>query len=362
MLQLATNAPAFSETTLYSVDAALCDHYSLIDSFISSHRIRNLAGTTIKKEERFLREWFDSHGPPHRPLFVWEAMNCLTGRKLVVDYGKALLDSGVTTHTVRSYLGTLRRFLGFVLEHPVLLANVPIRIQDKYSVVLTQPVSEFDMPRYVYEGERAGIPLDPERLYEFYSVLRLHYLGQKGHIAVQQRNYAMAVLAGESGLRVDELIHLEFDKDLFFDSKKLQTRHAKAAKGSGKRSRITLFPPLARDTIKFYLGHGRKSLASEATPWLFPSKTGKKLAYATAQSALKDMTAVARQQGLPVCEHMSWHWFRRIFATRFIESFPSKLPVLIDLLGHMSPNTVHRYIRHSEGWMDEQIQSVLEGL
>lgn len=37
------------------------------------------------------------------------------------------------------------------------------------------------------------------------------------------------------------------------------------------------------------------------------------------------------------------------------------MDVLISLLGHSSLNTVHRYIRHSEAWMDKQMQSVIEG-
>ena len=216
------------------------------------------------------------------------------------------------------------------------------------------------MPGYVYDGEKAGVPLDPERLYEFYGLLRGHYIGGKRHSPARERNYAMAVLAGESGLRVDELIHLEIS-DLFFDSKKLQTRHGKATKGSGKRSRITLFPPLARDTIKFYLSHSRKKLATPSSPpWLFPSKTGRKLAYSTVQEAIKEMVEVSKGHNFPVLDHLSWHWFRRIFATRFIEACPGKMPVLIELLGHMSPNTVHRYIRHSAAWMDLEIQNTLE--
>ena len=217
------------------------------------------------------------------------------------------------------------------------------------------------MPRYVYDGERCGIPMDPERLYEFYAILRKHYLSSSSVAAVRQRNYAMTVLAGETGLRVDELIHLEVDKDLLFDSKKVQTRHAKAAKGSGKRCRITLFPPLARDTMKFYLAKSRPQLANTSTPWLFPSKSGQILNYATAQTALKEMVKLAQAHKFSVTDHMTWHWFRRIFATRFIENNPGKLPVLVELLGHMTPNTVHRYVRHSEAWMDKQIQEVLEG-
>jgi len=365
MLRLATDAPIVTTSPIFSVDEALGDHYRFIDGFIQSHKIRNLAESTIQKEETFIRTWFDEHGPRHRPLYVWEAMDAHTGRELIVDYGKALIEADLTTHTVRAYLGILRRFFSYVLEHPLIMTSKTsaIRLQDRYGVMLTQPVSEFDMPRYVYERERAGIPMDPARLYEFYGLLRKHYITDvSGYGAVRERNYAMAVLAGETGLRVDELVHLEVDRDLFFDSKKVQTRHAKAAKGSGKRSRITLFPPLARDTMKFYIANGRKRLIkSSSTPLLFPTKTGQFLPYSAAYAALKDMVAVASRHNFPVADHMCWHWFRRIFATTFIERNPGKMAVLIELLGHMSPNTVHRYIRHSGAWMDKEIQEVLEG-
>ena len=361
MLRIATEEVQ-GAAHLYSVDGALKDHFSLIMGFIQSHKIRNLSATTIRKEENFIRTWFDEHGLSHRPLYVWEAMDALKGRKLIVDYGKVLLESGITTHTIRRYLGILRRFFSYVIEHPLVFTSPSeaIRVQDRYGVTLVQPVSEFDMPTFVYDGERAGIPMDPALLYEFYAVLRKHYLPDKGHRPTRERNYAMAVLAGESGLRVDELINLEIG-DLFFDCKKIQTRHGKATNGSGKRCRITLFPPLARDTIKFYISRSRKKLvASSSDLRLFPTKTGKKLAYATAQSALQDMINVATSNKFLVNENMSWHWFRRIFATRFIENCPGKMPVLIELLGHMSPNTVHRYVRHSGAWLDKQVQDTIE--
>ena len=86
---------------------------------------------------------------------------------------------------------------------------------------------------------------------------------------------------------------------------------------------------------------GSLDLANKS-PWVFPSKSGQRLTYAVAQAALKEMVECGQVHKFPVMEHMSWHWFRRIFATRFIESNPAKLPVLIELLGHMTPNTVHR--------------------
>ena len=82
------------------------------------------------------------------------------------------------------------------------------------------------MPAHTYDGERKGVPFDPALLYDFYAVLRREYLGQKGKsLATTSRNYAALVLAGESGLRINEILHLEVS-DLYFDSHKIQTRFA----------------------------------------------------------------------------------------------------------------------------------------
>jgi site-specific recombinase XerD len=347
---------------LVPVCEALADHHSLVDGYIKSQRARGLAATTITKEEAFLTSWFEIHGPEGRPLFVWEAMDDLRGRKNIIDYRDVLVEGELQTETIRGYLGILRRFFEFILLQPAIFTtDRGILIQDKYGVRLGQPVSEFDMPRYIWDGERLGVPLDPERLYEFYRILRQEYLNTQSWLPLRQRNYAMAVLAGESGLRIDELLHLEVEKDLFFTSKKLQTRHGKGAKGSGKRCRVTLFTPLARDTVTYYLKTRRRYWRVDDTGYLFLSKSGSRLTYNAVQPALKSMIDASRRAGFPVMDHLTWHWFRRFFATRFVERFPGKLSALIELLGHMSPNTVHRYIRHSEAWMDRQIQEALEG-
>jgi site-specific recombinase XerD len=354
MLQVVKNGPQ----KLCEIDKNQSEihHLALLESYFLSYRVRNYSPRTIEKERHFLEGWFKEHG-----LFVWEAMEPVIGRKRVQEYGNTLLENELQVDTVRSYLGTLRRYFSYVLEFPFIQSSGgPRRIQDIYGRI-DQPVTEFDLPHHVYDGERLGVPLDPELLYSFYAVLRKRYLKGSQWQNVRARNYAMVVLAGESGLRVDELLNLK-TSDLFFESKKLQTRHAKGTRGSGKRSRITLFPPLARDTIQYYLKNHRSGLAvADSDDSLFLSQSGQTLTYTTAHEALKEMIQVARGNGLSLHDHLCWHWFRRLFATRFIERFPGKLSVLIDLLGHVTPGTVHRYIRHSEAWMDNEIQNVLEG-
>lgn len=361
-----TGATALSPAEQQKVytNQAYEDHSQLIEGYLRSHKIRNHSEKTIQREKRFLESWFEEHGPAVRPLFTWEAMEPVIGRKRTVDYGNSLIESGLSSDTVHSYLGALSRYFAYVLEHPYLERSMRggekryEHIQNAYGPI-DQPISEYDMPVHVYDGERLGVPLDPENLYQFYGHLRKYYLPGT-HASVRARNYSMAVLAGESGLRVDELLHLKKD-DLFFESNRVQTRYAKGTRGSGKRARCTLFPPLARDTLRYYLKEHRPNLeGANKSSFLFTSKSGRPLSYGTAHRALEEMCTCARHVGFSVADHMSWHWFRRVFATRFIEQFPNKLSVLLNLLGHVSPASVHRYIRHSEAWMDREIQNVLE--
>jgi len=338
-------------------DVAHRGHENLLSSYFQSYRVRNFSPRTIEKEKRFLESWFREHGEGIG-LLTWQAMEPVAGRKRVTAYSNALIDAGIRSETVRSYLGILRRYFSYVLEFPF-VGNPVRRIQEVYGPI-DQPVTEYDMPRHVYNGERLGVPLDPERLYDFFAILREHYLGSSSWEAVRARNYTLAVLAGESGLRADELLHLEIG-DLFFESAKIQTRYAKGTHGSGKRARLTLFPPLGRDTVSFYLKAIRPKLYRGDGPLLFLSPSGSPLRYSVINQALGEMVNISQQAKFPILNHMGWHWFRRIFATRFIENYPNRLSVLVSLLGHTTPNTVHCYIRHSEAWMDSEIQKVLGG-
>lgn len=364
MLRVIQGGPATTQIEQKLGNQALLDHLSLIDAYFKSYRIRNYSERNQKNHHRFLESWFEEHGEGVRPLYTWEAMEPVAGRKRIVDYGQALLDTGIKTDTVRSYLGMLRLYFAFVLEFPHLQTALGSyeRIQHRYGAI-DQPVTEFDIPPNNHDGERQGVPLDPECLYDFYAILRRHYIGKLGgQREIRARNYAMAVVAGESGLRIDELVHLEISRDLFFASSKIQTRFAKGKRGSGKRNRVTLFTPLARDSVNFYLKEIRPKIVGNcATDYLFTSRSGNPLPYSSCHHALKEMTRAAREASFAVAPHMGWHWFRRIFATRFIERFPNQLSALVNLLGHSSLNTVHCYIRHSEAWMDKKIESVMEG-
>ena len=343
----------------FTLDINRADHQFLIDGYITSHTVRNHSPKTIKREKSFLNSWFKSH-----PIFfTWTAMKPIYGREKIIQYTKDLIKTGVSNHTLRANLNILSRFFSYVLQHPYLKREEEfVRIEALYGP-LEQPISEYDIPKHSYDGEQRGTPMDPCELLNFYQCLRKNYIIDDGSIksAIRARYYAMAVLAGLCGFRIDEILHLDLNKDLFFKSFKIQTRFAKGTKGSGKRARVTLFPPFARDTLKYYISHFRPLLFTKKNDLLFPNTQGEILSYRSACTSLNQMISVANKNHFTVLKHLSWHWFRRLFATRFIEKFPHQLSVLIHLLGHSSANTVHKYIQHSEAWMDEKILKALQG-
>ncbi len=125
-------------------------HQQLIDGYLQSHTIRNYSENTIDETKRLLKAWFSLHGIESRPLFTWEAMVSIHGRKRMVNYSKALIESEVSAHTVRRYMGILRGYFSYVLEHPyVFVGESAKRICDLYHPI-EQPVSEYDMPVHVY--------------------------------------------------------------------------------------------------------------------------------------------------------------------------------------------------------------------
>jgi len=176
------------------------DHDNLLKRYFDSHRIKNYSEKTTLREKAFLKNWFELHSTAGRILFTWEAMACVTGRQRIINYSNALIDSEITNKTVRSYLGTLRQYFAYILEFPYFVEDGgSTRIQNRYHDI-AQPVSEFDFPHHTYNGEQLGVPFDPERLYDLYSIARKNYLAVAKYPLIANRNYAMLVLAGESGL------------------------------------------------------------------------------------------------------------------------------------------------------------------
>ena len=204
--------------------------------------------------------------------------------------------------------------------------------------------------------------LTGERLVAFYEFVRSTYIvGKQKHLPAS-RDYTMIVVAGESGLRADEICHLDV-RDLFYSYSCLQTRYGKGAGGSGKRVRKTVFTPFAQETMHVYETVIRPAwLSAKIQEALFLSERGKRVVYSGMWSSLHSIAQAARTAGLELPHKFGWHSLRKSFATNFMEEHPDQVWLLMDLMGHLSPGTLFRYVRHSREYFEQGIGTVAQGL
>jgi site-specific recombinase XerD len=347
---------------------ALADHQALLQGYLDTHITRNHSSSTIEHERRFLTGWFegflvpDEHHPDHqRQLFLWEAMTPVIGRERIRAFSKGLVLSLYSPATVRTYLGYLRRLFEYILEYPYIPGDEVQFIVAKYGRI-DQPVLEYDYPVHVLDSDDEDFVLTGERLAAFYDFVRSTYIPSKQKQLPVSRDYTMIVVAGESGLRADEICHLDL-RDLFYEHSCLQTRYGKAANGSGKRVRKTIFTPFAQETMHVYERAIRPAFPDAKTQEaLFLTERGDRIAYQGIWHSLRTIAQAARAAGLELPHKFSWHSLRKSFATNFMEENPDQVWLLMNLMGHLSPGTLFCYVKHTREYFEQGIGMVAQGL
>jgi site-specific recombinase XerD len=350
----------------------LANHQTIIQGYLDTHVTRNHSDSYAEADCRFLTGWFegfmvpdDNHPNGERQLFLWEAMKPVAGRQRIVAFSKGLVGAGLKPRTVTGYLGTLRRLFDYVLEYPYIPSKEPQSIRAKYGPI-EQPVLEYDYPVHVLDQEQEGIVLTGQRLIDLYDFVRLEYIGGNQKKIPVSRDYTMIVLAGETGLRADEIRHLDAigpNRDLFYKQARIQTRHGKGCKGSGKRVRKTIFTPFAQATTKVYEDRIRPVFPNASlNPALFLTESGDRISYKSMWRNLHLIAKEARKVGLDIPPKLSWHSLRKSFATNFMERHPDRPWVLMDMMGHMSPSTLHRYVKHSRSYYEQAIDDIVRNL
>ncbi len=357
------------DSTLVPFSQMIADHCAVLQGYLDTHITRNHSERTIESERRFLTGWFesfvmqdDNHPDGERQLLLWEAMEPVMGRQRVVAFSKGLVDAGLRPRTVQMYLGSLRRLFQYVLEYPYIPGIQAQAIVAKYGRI-EQPVLEYDYPVHTLDQEEEGFVLTGERLLQFYNFVRLEHIGHNQKKLTASRDYTMIVVAGESGLRADEIRHLDAlgaHRDLFYEHNCIQTRYGKGTKGSGKRVRKTIFTPFAQDTVRIYEEHIRPNFPNAKTNTaLFLTESGERISYKAMWHNLDSIMEQARKAGLEMPPKLSWHSLRKSFATNFMELHPDRPWILMDLLGHLNPSTLHRYVKHSRAYYDQAIDDIV---
>ncbi len=349
----------------------LADHAAILQSYFDTFITRNFSPTARQETERFLRKWFEGiripdqeHPDGERQLFVWEAMEPVYGRQYIVEYCMGLVILELQVRTIHAYLGQLQRLFEYVLAYPYIPPNLQ-SITQKYGRI-ELPVLKYDYPPHAFDQAPEGFALTQEQLYEFCNFIRTTYIPKNQKKFPALRTYAMIVLAAESGLRADELAHLDAlgkNRDLSYEQGLIQTRHGKAAKGSGKRVRQTIFTQFAQETMRVYEARVRPQFPHAKTnPALFLSERGTRPSYSSNWEALHRIVGAAEAEGFSFPPGFSWHDLRRSFATNMLEKFPQEWRAIMRMMGHENPSTLHRYHKPTPEYFDKAFTRVLNAL
>ena len=66
----------------------------------------------------------------------------------------------------------------------------------------------------------------------------------------------------------------------------------------------------------------------------------------------------ACKAGLNLHPKPSWHNPRKSFATNFMERCPGRSWVLMDMMRHVSPIRLHRYVKDSRAYCDQALNQI----
>jgi integrase len=352
-------------------DEKLTDHNAIIDKYGNTFLTRNLCERTMKFQLRYIKGWFEgirikdqTHPEGERQLLLWEAMEPICGHERIANFSNGLYLLGLSSSTRYNYLGILRRFFDYVLEWPY-IPGESRHIASKYGP-LEQPVLSYDYPVHVIDHEDEGFALTGDALLDFYNFVRTEHIKGCQKKLTASRDYTMIVLAGESGLRANELRNLDAfgaHNDLFYERNLIQTRFGKGFKGSGKRTRKTIFTDLAQITTHTFEERIRPQFPNATTnPALFLAETGVRIAYSSMERSLRCIVSAARETGMDLPPNMSWHSLRRSFATNYIERYPQHLWTLLQMLGHINPGSINHYVKFRKNHLEKTINTVLKKL
>jgi len=265
---------------------------------------------------------------------------------------------GYSGHTVRNYVSDLRQFLEFLKEKEpgrsveegdayVIRGFLASRYGQNRKTSLGRKLSairtfyQFLIREGRVKANPACLLVMPKReqmLPSFLTVDDAFRLVEApgGETFLHLRDRAMLELLYASGLRVSELVGLNFP-DVRMDLQILRVF------GKGRKERIVPFGNKARDAVEKYLEARQALVAGAALPAergrdaLFLNRSGRRL---TTRSVARRLELHIRRIGLP--KQVSPHALRHSFATHLLDA-GADLRSIQELLGHASLSTTQRY-------------------
>lgn len=343
------------------------DHDSVLAAYFRTFDKRRLEEKTAERAQKFLKSFFESirikcpADDPQGHILIWDLLHPL-GNEIIDLYAQSLSTFEYKRGTQIKHLGELRRLCDYAIQKAYIPGRSPIPISERYGTP-SQPVTRYDHPVHATDDPNVDPALVGDSLRYFLDFVRVNYIQKTRNKYIARRNYVLIVVAVTSGVRANELCHLDID-DIRFEERRIWVRFGKGCKGSGKRQRLTVLTELAAQTLRAYLKHTRPKLAKAdaATEALFLTQHGKRMTYGAMREALDRIVDLAKKTQIEVPDSFGWHDQRRSFTTGNAEEHPEKLILISRLLGHTGLGTIHRYIRPSKRTLNDAAKRVADQL
>jgi integrase/recombinase XerC/integrase/recombinase XerD len=230
------------------------------------------------------------------------------GPRQLRRYAAALSDRRAVAATTARKLAAIRACFRVLREHGMLAQNP--------AELVPSPKRPRTLPRVLRPDEMAAL-LD-----------RI-----PASTPLELRDRALFELAYSSGLRAEELVHLDV-ASVGFDAEEVRIE------GKGSKTRIVPVGEAALRALTRYLERARPALdAGAGEPALFLSKSGRRLSTSDVRRRLRVWARHAAVQG-----GLSPHALRHSFATHLLEG-GADLRAIQELLGHASISTTQIYTR-----------------
>jgi integrase/recombinase XerC len=279
--------------------------------FLASLARDDLASATLRGYRYDLRHFLNWHQSVQDGTF---AIKSLAEYELIA-YRQHMVAAGLRPATINRRLDALRRLCRWAQGSGALEVDAARNVRPVRTVRNQQPVGLTDI--------------------EVHALLRAAGASLHGLAA---RNYAMAQLMLQAGLRVGEVATLRVaDLTMNDRSGTVRIRH-----GKGLKAREIPLNATVRRALKQFLEDGDPA-AKDKDAALFISSRNTAMPVRTIQAVIASLARRARLKRVAV----SAHTLRHTFALGYLRDNPGKLVDLAGLLGHDSLDTTAIYTRPS---------------
>lgn len=260
-----------------------------------------------------------------------------------------LADGGLAASTRSGYLQIFKGFYAFVE------ARHGVEVEQRFGVVMVNPVDAFNSPAHVGSGlEATRPPPTPQRLEDFFAYSR-EQIATARKYGTAARDYTLFRTLYHAGLRSDEAARLDVT-DVHLDRGpfgKLHVRFGKGTRTSGPRARwVPLLDGLDL-ILGWYLAEIRPRFGTG--PALFCDEGGGAIHRGTVGNRLR-AALVGEQAGAE--GHFSPHGLRHACATHNYERGVD-LVAIQQLLGHWQIGTTMRYVTPSSTFIEDAYRRAL---